>query len=134
MHNTIVALGHLVADPTTQHTQSGKAICRMRVCISDNSAKNKCFIDVEAWEKLAEVCQQYLVKGREVYIEGELSSSSWEKDGQKQTKNFIRAKTVKFLKSGGAKGDSLPSEKGSNKPAAPTNLSSQADEDDDIPF
>ena len=131
MHNTIVGIGHLVADPTTQSTSSGKSICRMRMCISDSNSKNKCFIDVECWEKLGETCQQYLVKGRQIYFEGELSSSAWkDKDGVEKTKNFIRGTKVKFLSTGGGKKDDgeTPTK------AAPKQQAAAADDDDDIPF
>lgn len=133
MHNTIVAIGHLVADPTSQTTSNGKTICRMRMCISDSNSKNKCFIDVECWEKLAETCIKYLEKGREIYLEGELSSSSWtNKEGVAQTKNFIKADRVKFLR-GGSKDGASDKGDATAKAQAPSNNSSVSD-DDDIPF
>lgn len=130
MHNTIVGIGHLVADPTTQSTSSGKSICRMRMCISDSNSKNKCFIDVECWEKLGETCQQYLVKGRQIYFEGELSSSTWkDKDGTEKSKNFIRGTKIKFLNTGGGKKDEA------GKQSAPAAKQDNfAADDDDIPF
>ena len=130
MHNTIVGIGHLVADPTTQSTSSGKSICRMRMCISDSNSKNKCFIDVGCWEKLGETCQQYLVKGRQIYFEGELSSSTWkDKDGTEKSKNFIRGTKIKFLNTGGGKKDEA------GKPSAPAAKQDNfAADDDDIPF
>lgn len=128
MYNTIIAVGYLVSDPISRSTNTGKSICTLRMCISENNAKNKCFIDVEAWEKTAEVCAKYLTKGREVLVEGELCLSSWQgNDGKTQSKNFIRANKVKFLSSGGKSSDA-PS--GQASQSAPT---SQA-EDDDIPF
>ena len=130
MHNTIVGIGHLVADPTSQSTSTGKSICRMRICISDTNSKSKCFIDIECWEKLGETCQQYLTKGRQIYFEGELSSSTWkDKEGVEKTKNFIRGSKVKFLSNGGARkdGEDTPVKQGGSKQAAPS-------EDDDIPF
>lgn len=127
MHNTITAVGHLVADPTTRSTSTGKLICSMRVCISDSKAQNKCFIDVESWEKTADACSKYLKKGREVIVEGELCTSSWTgKDGGTQSKNYIKANRVKFLGSG----------KKENNAEAPASNSPAADQenDDDVPF
>ena len=131
MHNTIVGIGHLVADPTTQSTSTGKSICRMRMCISDTNSKNKCFIDIECWEKLGETCQQYLVKGRQIYFEGELSSSTWkDKENVEKTKNFIRGNKIKFLSNGGGKKDeSEPPNK-----SAPAPQSASSGDDDEIPF
>jgi single-strand DNA-binding protein len=131
MHNTIVGIGHLVADPASQSTSTGKSICRMRMCISDSNSKNKCFIDIECWEKLGETCQQYLTKGRQIYFEGELSSSSWkDKEGVEKTKNFIRGNKIKFLSNGGGKKDE------DDKSAKPSSKPQTSDEngDDDIPF
>ena len=130
MHNTIVGLGHLVADPTSQSTSTGKSICRMRMCISDSNSKNKCFIDIECWEKLGETCQQYLTKGRQIYFEGELSSSTWkDKEGVEKTKNFIRGNKIKFLSNGSGKKDE------DDKPAKSSSKPQVSDEnDDDIPF
>ena len=130
MHNTIVGIGHLVADPTSQSTSTGKSICRMRICISDTNSKTKCFIDLECWEKLGETCQQYLSKGRQIYFEGELSSSTWkDKEGVEKTKNFIRGSKVKFLSNGGARKD------GEDSPAKPQSAKQTSPaEDDDIPF
>jgi single-strand DNA-binding protein len=129
MHNTIVGIGHLVADPTSQSTSTGKSICRMRMCISDSNSKNKCFIDIECWEKLGETCQQYLTKGRQIYFEGELSSSVWkDKEGNEKTKNFVRGTKIKFLSNGGGKKDDRDQ-------ASPAPSQSQSDQgDDDIPF
>ena len=129
MHNTIVGIGHLVADPTSQSTSTGKSICRMRICISDTNSKNKCFIDLECWEKLGETCQQYLSKGRQIYFEGELSSSTWnDKEGVEKTKNFIRGSKVKFLSNGGARKD------GENSPAKERQKTDSDQDLDEIPF
>ena len=129
MHNTIVGIGHLVADPTSQSTSTGKSICRMRMCISDSNSKNKCFIDIECWEKLGETCQQYLTKGRQIYFEGELSSSVWkDKEGNEKTKNFIRGTKIKFLSNGGGKKDD------GDKPAKAAPEQEAAESEDDIPF
>jgi len=131
MYNTIIAAGYLVNDPIVRNTSTGKTICTIRMCISENNAKNKCFIDVEAWEKTAEVCAKYLTKGREVLVEGELCLSSWQgNDGKTQSKNFIRANRVKFI--GSAKSSSDASQSGSS--SAPAPAASPSGDEDDIPF
>jgi len=131
MYNTIIAAGYLVNDPITRNTNTGKTICTMRMCISENNAKNKCFIDVEAWEKTAEVCSKFLAKGREVLVEGELCLSSWQgSDGKTQSKNFIRANRVKFLGGGAKKSDDAPAAASGNSAPA----SNDGGDEDDIPF
>jgi single-strand DNA-binding protein len=131
MYNTIIAAGYLVNDPITRNTNTGKTICTMRMCISENNAKNKCFIDVEAWEKTAEVCSKFLAKGREVLVEGELCLSSWQgNDGKTQSKNFIRANRVKFLGGGTKKSDDAPAAASGNSAPA----SNDGGDEDEIPF
>jgi single-strand DNA-binding protein len=57
-----------------------------------------CFITVTAWDKQAEVCNQYLQKGRPVFIEGRLQTRSWEtSDGQKRNVVEVRAERIQFL-------------------------------------
>jgi single-strand DNA-binding protein len=100
MYNKIIGIGHVVKDPESRTTSTGKQVCTLRVCISDSQAKNKCFIDCECWDKLAEICVKFVKKGKEIMIEGELNMSSWTgKDGSTQTKPYIRADKVKFLNS-----------------------------------
>lgn len=53
--------------------------------------------NIVTWGKLAEICAQYLEKGRTVLVEGEIQNSTWEKDGIKQYKTEIVAKEVKFI-------------------------------------
>lgn len=140
MYNTIITLAHLVKDPELKQTSTGKSICVMRICISENQAKTKCFIDCESWDKTADACAKFLKKGREVLIEGELCMSSWTtKEGTTQSKNFIRANKVKFLNSGGKKDDgSGPAESEStyrtNKSANTSTSAGFEENSEEIPF
>ncbi len=132
MYNTIIAVGHLVKDPESRTTSTGKNICNMRLCISESHDKNKCFIDVESWEKTADACVKFLEKGREVLVEGSLCLSSWTgKDGSTQTKNYIKANKVKFL-GGGKKDGDAAAPRSAAQPAGTSQESN--DDDDDIPF
>lgn len=123
-------MGHLVSDPVTRQTNTGKTICNLRVCISDNTTKNKCFMDVEAWEKTGEACSKFLKKGREVMIDGELCVSAWQgSDGTSKTKNYIKASKVKFI--GGGKNSADRDSVDSSLEDSPVG---DQQEDDDIPF
>ena len=101
---------------------------------------------VVVWGKLAELCGQYLGKGRQAYIEGALQTRSWEgKDGQKRYTTEINAKTVQFL-GGAATGATNNASMGMNQGMpmqAPMNDGMNQDYDissdasftaDDIPF
>ena len=147
MYNKIIGIGHLVKDPEVRSVSGGKQVCTLRVCISDSQTKNKCFIDCECWDRLGEVCAQFLKKGREIMIEGELCMSSWTgKDGSTQTKPYIRADKVKFMNSspkpetsGGEIDERSPQDSNAKKSTTKPKESSQvASEDIDngwnIPF
>lgn len=131
MYNTIVTVCHLVSDPELKTIGNDKKVCKMRVCVSGQNAKTKNFIDVEAWDRQAEVCSQYLKKGREILIQGELCMDTWEKDGKKASKHFIRAATIQFLGgNGGEKKDGQP--QGDSKQQ--TNSKSSFSSEEDVPF
>ena len=100
MFNSITAAAYLVKDPEVRTTDSGNKVANLRVGISTANAKTKCFIDVEFWNKTAEIAEQYLTKGREFMVQGELCMSSWEKDGKTFSKYYIRGKDLQFLSSG----------------------------------
>jgi single-strand DNA-binding protein len=74
-----------------------------------------CYLTVVAWDKQAEVCNQYLHKGSPLFVEGRLQSRSWDgPDGKKRTVLEIRAERVQFLGAPSGKSESVPEE-----PAAP---------------
>tara|TARA_R100001443_G_scaffold16503_2_gene26559 strand:- start:1197 stop:1559 length:363 start_codon:yes stop_codon:yes gene_type:complete len=115
MYNSITAAAYLVKDPEVKTTPSGKKVANLRVGISSANAKTKCFLDCEYWDKTAEIAEQYLTKGREFIVQGELCMSSWEKEGKTFTKYYIRGKDLQFIGSG-KKSDDDSSE--SNTPVA----------------
>ena len=120
MFNSITAAAYLVKDPEVRTTTTGKKVATLRVGISTSNAKTKCFIDVEYWDKLAEIAEQYLTKGREFIVQGELCMSSWEKDGKKFSKYHIRGKDLQFL--------------GSKKSSSGEETADNAETDDLVPF
>ena len=99
MYNSITAAAYLVKDPEVRTTTTGKKVATLRAGISTANAKTKCFIDVEYWDKTAEIAEKYLTKGREFVVQGELCMSSWEKDGKNFSKYHIRGKDLQFLSS-----------------------------------
>jgi len=124
MYNTIVAAGHLAADPELREVGSAK-VCKIRLCISGNIAKEPCFVDAELWNKQAEVANEYLKKGRAIILQGELRQSSWEKEGKTYNKMFISGSSFQFL-NGGGESDGKTTDKKEPVAAGAT--------DEDIPF
>ncbi len=104
--NKVILIGRLGADPEVKYTNSGTAVARLSLATSDQwkdreSGEKKERTEwhrVVVWNKLAELCGQYLTKGRQVYLEGSLQTRSWEdKDGNKRYTTEIRAQTVQCL-------------------------------------
>lgn len=104
--NRIVIMGNLTRDPEYKQLSSGQVTCRLGLA-SNRQYKNKqtgntvqevCYVDVDVWGPQAEVCRQYLQKGRGVLIEGRLKFDSWkDNDGQTRSKHSIVADRVVFL-------------------------------------
>lgn len=103
--NKIFLIGNLTRDPELRYTPSGIAVANLGLAVNrkfkDKTGEWKdetCFVTVVTWGKQAEVCNQYLQKGRPVFVEGRLQSRSWEtKEGQKRTTIDVNAERVQFL-------------------------------------
>jgi single-strand DNA-binding protein len=98
-------MGNLTRDPDVRTVGvNAVKVCRFSLALNErrrdrsgNLIECPVFVEVDAWEKLGELCGQYLRKGRSVLVEGRLQSDVWEKDGVKIQKLKIRAATVKFM-------------------------------------
>jgi single-strand DNA-binding protein len=95
--NSITISGRLGRDPETRQTQSGKSICSFSVAV-DRRGKDAGtdWFAVTVWERLGELCQEFLTKGRHVTISGRMQSRQYEKDGQKVTAWDLVANDVDF--------------------------------------
>jgi len=89
-------IGHLGRDPEVSCTTSGKSVCKFSIGISEKKGATE-WVNVVAWEKLAEICGQYLKKGMPVFISGRMTTRSWEKDGVKRYATEIVAYTMQML-------------------------------------
>ncbi|KKP80830.1 MAG: Single-stranded DNA-binding protein [Candidatus Levybacteria bacterium GW2011_GWB1_35_5] len=96
--NRVQLIGNLTRDPELRYTPSGAAVCSFsiatnRAWTTDSGEKKEDaeFHRIVSWNKLAEICSQFLTKGRKVFVEGRLSTRSWTaQDGtQKQTTEVI---------------------------------------------
>jgi single-strand DNA-binding protein len=140
--NKVILLGHLGADPELRYTQSGTAVANIRL------ATNESYVDkstgertertdwhrVVAWGKLAEIVGQYLSKGRQIYVEGQLQTRQWQdKEGNTRYTTEVRAADLVML---GGRGGS-PGEEGGGS-AEETQYASVGGDappsDDDLPF
>jgi len=103
--NKVFLMGNLTRDPELRYTPSGTAVVNLRLAVNrrfkDKNGEQKedvCFVTAVVWDKQAETCNQYLKKGRPVFVEGRLQSRSWQ-DAQGQKRNVleVRAERVQFL-------------------------------------
>ena len=138
MLNKVMIIGRLGADPEMRYTANGSAVTNFNVATSwgytrdGERVEETEWFSVVVWDRLAENCAQYLLKGRRVYVEGRMKTRSWEgQDGQKRYRTELIASSVTFL---GGRGNN--SESGSNFSAGlPENENSGAEiNPDDLPF
>jgi len=95
--NKVLLIGNLTHDPKLRTTEAGTPVCTFglatnRTWKTDTGEKTEKvdYHQIVAWQKLAEVCNEYLRKGRKVYIEGRLTTRSWTgQDGQPKTTTEI---------------------------------------------
>ena len=108
--NKVILIGNLGQNPEIRHTPAGQAICTLSIATNESwTDKNGQKQEKTEWHrvvvfgKLAELCGQYLQKGRQAYIEGKLQTRSWQdKDNQTKYTTEVVAQTIQFL--GGAAG------------------------------
>ena len=141
--NKVTLIGRLGRDPELKYTASGTAYCRFSMATDDQWTDRNTgerqekteWHNIIAWNRLAEICGQYLAKGRLVYIEGSISSRQYEdKDGVKRTSFDIKARDMVLLGSPGGEGGQRPAP--APEPAATTTPAAGGSTitDDDIPF
>lgn len=144
--NKVIFMGHLTRDPEMTYLPSGTPVTKFSIAMNEryNNSDGEqqeivCFIDVEAWDKQAEVINEYLSKGDPIHFEGALRLDTWEDDTGKRTKHKIRLQRFTFV--GGNQGENGSNAGGnaSDSPVAegsPDNASTEGGEtvNDDVPF
>jgi single-strand DNA-binding protein len=132
--NKVLIIGNVGRDPEMRYTPSGSPVTTFSVAVNRRWTSNDGqqqdeteWFNVVTWNKLAETCNQYLTKGRSVFVEGRLRTRSWDgQDGQKHDRTGVIAGDVRFLDSGSARAKV-------NGAGVDTGL--EGDEEvDDIPF
>ena len=152
--NKVMLIGRLGRDPEVRHTGSGTAVANFSIATSERRKSQSGeweehteWHDIVAFGKLADICQKYLNKGKQIYIEGRLQTRKWQdKEGQQRRKTEVVADEMLML---GSKGDGAgsssrddsgeptgPIGKGGKKPAGGEDepMGGSVPGDDDIPF
>jgi len=119
-YNKVILMGNLTRDPEKRFTPNGAAVTEFglavnRVYRTQNGERREetCFVDISAWGRTGETCEQYLRKGRPVLVDGRLQYSSWDgPDGKKRSKLTVVADVVQFLGGPGEGGGGGPRQGG----------------------
>ncbi len=104
-YNKVMLMGNLTRDPQLSYLPSQTAVVQFGLAVNrewkgkDGEKKSEtCFVDCEAFAKLAEIANKYLTKGNPVFVEGRLKFESWTaQDGTKRSKHKIIVENIQFL-------------------------------------
>lgn len=140
--NKVIIVGNLGRDPEMRYTPNGSPVTSFSVAVSRNwktpdgeSREETEWFNVECWNKLAEIANQYLAKGRQVFIEGRLRTESWDdkNTGEKKYRTKVVANEMQMLGQRGEAGGGAP---GGDDFASsrPSTSSSDNYELDNMPF
>jgi len=148
--NHVVLVGRLTRDSEYKVLASGQAVCNFSVAVNRRKKIGETwedeanYFDIVLWGKQADSLNRYLVKGKQIGIEGELRQDRWQQDGQNRSKVIISANNVQLLGSSqgaggsGAGGGSYAGESGSaygqSRESRDYPHSSDKEFTDDIPF
>lgn len=139
-------LGNLVRDPELRQTPTGQTVCSFdiatnRVWISPNGEKNQKaeYHRIVAWGKLADICGQYLSRGRLVFVEGRIETRSWQdkESGAKRYRTEIVAESMQMGPRPGEREERPKTETAPAAEAEPASIQYPGGEDievKDIPF
>lgn len=147
--NKVILIGRLGKDPELKYTASGTPFCRFSMATDDvwndkssgERQEKTEWHNIVAWDRLAEICNQYLTKGRLVYIEGSLQTREWDdQEGNKRRMTEVRARDMVML--GGNTGENAGPAAGQRRAASAesaggspsSSLNTSTITDDDIPF
>ncbi len=138
-YNRIVLVGNLTRDPEIRYVDGGgKAVTKFALAVNrrTKAGDDTMFIDIVAWDRLGEICNQYLKKGMSALVEGRLAIRKYEtKEGEKRTAVEVVASDMQMLdkKSAGANGDGGSYGARPSTGAAPGEAAEE-DVGDEIPF
>ena len=152
-YNKVILMGNLTRDPELKYLPSGTAVANFGLAMNETYTDRQtgekkeevCFVDVEAWGRQAEIANEYLQKGRPVFVDGSLKFDSWEADdGTKRSRLRVRAFRFQFIGGpqdgdGGGGGAYDQASPAASPAAAPSSTQFSGEEgpsttDDDIPF
>ncbi len=143
--NKVILIGRLGKDPELKYTPNGSPVARFTLATDEvfkdragEQQKRTEWHTIVAWNKLAEICGEYLTKGKQIYIEGSIRSRQWEdQSGNKRTSYEIVARDMRMLGSKAESERAIP-QGGTAPPPEPQSAAEPSPApgitDEDIPF
>jgi len=144
--NKVILVGNLGSDPEVRTTPGGQRVANFRLATSrqwsgqDGQKQEKTeWHSIVAWAKLADICERYLTKGKQVYVEGRLETRTWQdKEGQTRYKTEVICETMQMLGRPGDRNGEAAFEGSARGSAPDENFApapgSTGGSDDDLPF
>lgn len=147
--NKVILMGNLTRDPEMRVTPGGLSICKLGLAVNRNYTtrdgerrEETTFVDIDAFDKQAEVIAKYMSKGSPILVEGRLKFDQWESDGQKRSKLSVVLDRFEFVggsrdqnQGGGYEQSSPPARDSGSDPSAPADNAGDASAlDEDVPF
>ncbi|MBS1791308.1 MAG: single-stranded DNA-binding protein [Acidobacteria bacterium] len=140
--NKIVIVGYLGRDPEIRYMPDGTAVCNFSVATTEKKKDRSgeaqdvtTWFRINVWGKQAEAANQYLSKGRQVYVEGRLSQQEYtDRDGNRRSSLDVRATDVQFLGPRGEEGSSSYQQSHPASGANPNQPADSGEPDDHVPF
>lgn len=150
--NKVLLIGRLGGDPEMRYTSSGMPVTTFSLATNrqwtdreGNAQEETDWHNVVAWDRLAQICNEHLAKGRLIYLEGRLRTRTYEANGQKQYRTEIVASDMVMLDSAGGTHQSSPQEEVEKRPAAKVpatagsrgrsgSAGSRVEDDEELPF
>ena len=130
--NKVILVGNLGKDPEVRYLDNNKVVANLTLATTENykdrngnKVENTEWHDLELWDGLAKIAEQYLTKGKSIYVEGKIKTDSWQDDqGNNKYRTRIRVQNMTMLGGGGTPGTSgvAPEQRSSvdnNPPASP---------------
>lgn len=140
--NKIIIVGYLGRDPELRYTTSGMQVCSFSIATTDRRRDasgemqdHTTWFSVSVWGKKAETANQYLTKGKQVFVDGRLRQEEYtDRDGNKRTRLQVDANDFQFVGSRGDEGGSYSPSAGRPAAAPADQAAPSGPTDDDIPF
>ena len=130
--NVVILMGRMTRDPELKYTSGGKAYTSFTLAVQKMKDDAE-FIDCTAWEKTAETIAEYFRKGNRILIQGRLSVSNYEQNGEKRKSTKVVVNSFEFVESSGTSGNNggyQQQQSFSNNTKKPVSVQNDTYEDD----